>query len=209
MPIKILFCDWNGTILDDMPIWYAAKCQQFFEYGKTPPTINEYFCALESGDYMEVYRKFGISASREDMNASYESAYEKSLSLAELFPGTKKALMRLNAQGVRLVLVTAQLEKLVLPLLDKFGIRELFWRVATDITDKAAVFTSVMKETGADREDCFSVGDAPSDIRHARKAGIVSIALVSGWMDEKLLTSAEADHYIYGLDEIPAILSYY
>jgi len=75
--MKALFCDWNGTILDDMPIWEQAMQKIFLFFGKNPPTIGEYFRELETGDHLDIHRKRGIIASRDELNAIYGPAYER------------------------------------------------------------------------------------------------------------------------------------
>jgi beta-phosphoglucomutase-like phosphatase (HAD superfamily) len=45
--MKIMLFDWNGTILDDIPIWYESVKEIFRVFGKRPPTIAEYFRELK------------------------------------------------------------------------------------------------------------------------------------------------------------------
>ena len=198
--IKILFCDWNGTLLDDMPIWGEAMRKTFLAFGVEPPTVADYFRELESGDYLEVYRKRGIVASRDELNAIYEPAYEERLSDTMLFFGVATTLHRLHENGVRLVLVTSQQNALVVPLLNKFGIDHLFDKCAFHVFDKKAVITEVAQRNGVTPDQCSFVGDSPSDIRHAKKAGITAIAFLGGHIPEELL--AGADHSIRTFEEI-------
>src|SRR3989344_3719363 len=126
MKTKILFCDFNNTILDDMPIYDEARKKTFLAFGVEPPTIEEHFRALESGDYLEAYRKYGVNASREELNAIYEPAYNALLHEARLFPQVHETLLRLRVRGVTLMLITSQQESLVVHLLDRFWIRGRF-----------------------------------------------------------------------------------
>ncbi len=198
--MKILFCDWNGTLLDDMPIWDEARRKTFISFGVEPPSVTDYFRELESGDYLEVYRKRGITASRDELNAIYEPAYGEQISNAALFLGVRETLQLLHQQGIRLVLVTAQQENLVVPLLNKFGIRHLFDDCAFHAFDKKAVVARIVQRDGIELKECFFVGDSPSDIRHAKKAGIYAVAFLGGHIPEELL--AGADHYIHAFEEI-------
>jgi phosphoglycolate phosphatase len=200
--MKVLFCDWNGTLLDDMPIWDEARKKTFLAFGVEPPTIAEYFQELETGDYLEVYRKRGITASREELNAIYEPAYEAQLHRAALFPQIPETLLRLKAQGITLALVTAQQEALVVPLLEKFRIRELFNSVAFHVLDKKALITNVIRDFNIDPRDCYFIGDSPSDIRHAKKSGIISIAFLAGYIPDDLMRAAGAEYYIHTFKEI-------
>ncbi|MBI2640104.1 MAG: HAD family hydrolase [Candidatus Sungbacteria bacterium] len=198
--MKILFCDWNGTLLDDMPIWDEVMRKTFLAFGVEPPTIADYFRELESGDYLEVYRKRGIAASRDKLNAIYEPAYEERLADAMLFPEVAATLRQLHENGVRLVLVTSQQNTLVVPLLNKFGIDHLFDERAFHVFDKKSVITEIAQRNGVTPDQCSFVGDSPSDIRHAKKAGITAIAFLGEHIPEELLI--DADHHIHTFEEI-------
>ena len=202
--MKILFCDWNGTLLDDMPIWDKARRKTFLAFGVKPPTVADYFRELESGDYLEVYRKRGINASRDELNAIYEPAYEERLADAVLFPGAAATLQQLHEKGIRLILVTSQQEALVVPLLNKFGIRHLFDDCAFHTFDKKAVITEVAQRNDATLNQCYFIGDSPSDIRHAKKAGAIAVAFIGIHIPEELMVSA--DHYIRSFDELINLL---
>lgn len=183
-----------------MPIWDEARRKTFLAFGVEPPTVADYFRELENGDYLEVYRKRGITVLRDELNAIYKPAYEERLADATLFPGVVATLRQLYENGVRLVLVTSQQENLVVPLLNKFGIRHLFDDCAFHTFDKKAVVAESAQRHGAALDQCFFVGDSPSDIRHAKKAGIQAIAFLGNYIPRELLVGA--DHQVRAFDEI-------
>jgi HAD superfamily hydrolase (TIGR01509 family) len=197
---KILFCDWNGTLLNDMPVWDKARRKTFLAFDVEPPTIADHFRELESGDYLEVYRNRGITASRDELNAVYEPAYEEQLADATLFPDVAETLQKLHQNNVRLVLVTAQQNTLVIPLLKKFDIDSLFEECAFHVFDKKKVITEIARKNGINLKQCSLVGDSPSDIRHAKKAGITAVAFLGGYIPEGLLT--DADYFIHTFKDI-------
>lgn len=200
--MKILFCDWNGTLLDDMVIWDKARQKTFLFFGVRPPTIEDHFRELESGDYLEVYRNRGITVSREELNETYKSEYEPLLPKIKLYPGIRAILFRLTERGVTLALITAQEEPLVVPLLEKFKIFSLFKHFAFHALDKKTIIAKIIKEENINPNECCFVGDSPSDMRHAKQAGVVAVAFLNGYITEKLMKEVGADHYIHGLEEI-------
>jgi len=202
--MKILFCDWNGTLLNDVDIWDKARRKTFLTFGAKPPTIAEYFQELESGDYLQVYRKRGIKASREELNNIYRKVYQEHMNQAELFPDVKETLQYLRMRMIYLALVTAQEEILTTSLLYKFGIYHLFNKLLFETFDKKTAIKKIMEDTGAYPENCFFVGDSPSDIRHAKKAGITAIAFLEGHIPEEFLLGA--DYYILSFKEVLKII---
>ena len=199
--MKIILFDWNGTLLDDIPIWYASICEIFKNYGKMPPTIAEYFQELE-GDYLKIYRSRGIEASRDEINAIYETHYESLIRAATLFPDVCDTLESIANKGIIMGLITAQKEFLVTPLLEKFGLSHLFKYCEFHVLDKQLTIRQILEKEKAAPQECCLVGDAPSDIRHAKKADIVSAAFFTHYIPDALLIDAEPHFMIFDFKDI-------
>ncbi|MBI2109490.1 MAG: HAD family hydrolase [Parcubacteria group bacterium] len=209
--MKILFCDWNGTLLDDTIIWEQAMGALFQVFGKKPPTIAEYFRALESGDYMEVYRKRGIDASREELNAMYEKEYVCRASSATIFPQVREVLQFLFRTRVTLALVTAQPQAIALPMLEQFGIDSLFSYLEFHALDKKVLISKIISNEIERRRfvrdwvsphECYFIGDAPSDMRHAKQAGIQAVAFLNDHVPHDLVLATKPDHIVHSFQEI-------
>lgn len=203
--MKIALFDWNGTLLDDMPVWYASVKEIFRVYGKEPPTIAQYFRELE-GDYLAIYRSRGIEASRDELNAIYEPFYAAHVSEATTFPQVRETLQLLVGRGLKLGLITAQQASLVSPLLEKLGLDGFFKYRAYHVLDKQATINRVLNHQGVDPAECCFVGDAPSDIRHGRKAGVVTIAFLAGYIPEDVILQSEPTLQIRNFNELTAII---
>lgn len=199
--MKSVLFDWNGTLLDDMPVFYGAVKEVFRTFSLKPPTIEEYFRGLE-GDYLAIYRTRGIMASREELNAIYQSYYESHINEAVLSPGVKKVLEYLVQRGIIIGLVTIQEESLALPLMEKFGIHQLFHYTKFHVLDKKTAIQDILRNTHINPCDCCFVGDSPSDIRQAREAGVRAIAFLNGYIPNDLVMNSQPDIVISNLEEI-------
>lgn len=201
--IKLALFDWNGTLINDAPAWYGAVKEIFRVFGKQPPTMEEYFREI-MGDYLQIYRSRGINASREELSAIYDSAYEAGVSAACLFSGARETLNVLADHGIVLGIVSWQRENLALPLLNKFGLSGLFRYLnffATD-TNKEAVIRQILEKEKISPQECCYVGDAPSDMRYGNGAGVVTIAFSSGYISEDLLDQVKPTHKIHQFGDI-------
>lgn len=201
MNLKFVLFDWNGTVLNDIPTWHKSVKEIFRIFEKNPPTIEEYFRELE-GDYIEIYRSRGINASRDELNAIYEPFYEAHVTEAALFPGVVKTLNILAERGITMGLVTAQKDFLVSPLLTKFGINDFFRYREFHALDKKTVIQRILTDGTLDPKECCFIGDAPSDIRHGKKAGVTTIAFLSGHIPEALILKAEPELTIHSFEDI-------
>jgi len=190
--MKIVLFDWNGTLLDDTPILYKSVKKVFRVFGKRPPTIAEYFRELE-GDYLKIYRSRGITASRDELNAIYELHYKAYAQEAKLFFGVRMALTIFAARAVVMGIITNQKDFLVTPFLAKFGLNKFFRYQEFNTFDKKAAIQKILAQENADPQECCYFGDAPSDIRHGKKAGVKTAAFLSGYIPEDLLLKAKPD----------------
>jgi len=203
--MKIVLFDWNGTILDDAPIWYESVKEIFRVFKKQPPTIAEYFRELE-GDYLGIYQSRGITATRDDLNAIYEPYYNAHAQEAKLFFGVRKVLMTLAAREVIMGIITAQQEYLVISFLTKFCLADLFRHQEFSVLDKKTAIQKILAKESVAPQECCYIGDAPSDIRHGKKAGVKTAAFLSGYIPEDLLLKAEPDFTVRNFAEILQII---
>lgn len=201
----IVLLDVNGTLFRDMPNWYAGVQKIFNFFGKNPPTIEEYFRELK-GDYLNIYRSRGISASREELNEIYEKSYQEGLDKISLFPGVKTTLKALIQRYVKIGLVSTQKEYLVIPILYRFKIQKLFDWLEFDVIEKANVINSIIKKMEINPSECFFVGDTPSDITNANKVGATSIAFINNSIPGDLIASANPRFIIRAHREILKIV---
>ena len=204
--MKILFCDLNGTLIDDTRIWEESFRALFHFHGKKPPTIGQYFSELETGDYLEVYRRRGIMAPREELNAMYEAEYKKRAHTVELYPHVRETLQFLFERRVILALITAQPQAIALPMLEKFKIDSLFRHFAFHALDKKTHLSRIVAEENTHPHECYFVGDAPSDMRHAKAVGIQAVAFLNGHVPQNLMSATKPHHYIYSFHRITSFL---
>jgi HAD superfamily hydrolase (TIGR01509 family) len=203
--MRMALFDWNGTLFNDSPVWYASVKEIFLAYGKQPPTMEEYFRELE-GDYLKIYRSRGIFASRDEINEIYEKAYVERVERAELFPGVAYTLGALSEKGVIMGIVTGQKDYLVIPFLYKFGIGPLFSCCEYHALDKKSSIRLILENAGIAPEECCFVGDAPADIRHGNAAGVITIAFLNGHTPEDLMLNAEPKLTIRNFEKIISII---
>lgn len=189
----ILF-DLNGTLLNDMPAWEKAMRATFKGFGAEPPTTEQYFRELE-GDYAKVYEKRGITATRDDLNKIYEKVYLENLDGVAVIREAKVLFNFLKFADIKIGVVTTQKEELAAPFFkdvsfNKFNIPDIF---RFHVLNKKEVIRELCENEGVDSERCLYVGDAPSDIRHARAANVKACVYLNGYIPEDLLSQNNPD----------------
>src|SRR3989344_1993991 len=180
---NMVLLDWNGTIVDDMLIWHQSMGKIFEPYGIQPPSAGEYFQKLaELKDYPAVYHSMGINLSGPELNRIYSEEYQKHLNEIKLFPEVKETLETLKSRGVVLGIITAQLGPLFDALFTRLGLEKYFDEVITNALKKDTLITHLCFLRKIDLPNCYYVGDAPSDVSHAKSAGVKSVAYLTRHM---------------------------
>ena len=206
--MRVYLFDWDGTLLDNMVIWHETVGRLFQKYGKKSltPSVSDFFRELDTykGDYYQIYRTRGINASREEVNATFTIIFKELLAQPELqlTANARYTLRMLYGNGVTLGLITTQLEDIVMPLLERFELLPFFQYLRFHAIDKKKDIKEVLDEEGARCRECYYVGDAPSDVRHANNAGVVSVAYLGGYIPEALVMAAKPQRTIKDFREL-------
>lgn len=204
----VLF-DWNGTLLDDSEAWYKAVSATFHAFDVEPPSVARYFREFE-GDYLAPYRSRGIEAPRDALNDIYREAYRAHVHEAQFLETGIAALMVVKILGGRTGLISGQQKDLVTPFLHKNGeyntaggrYDTLFHYTEFHVLNKAETIVDLCEREGVKPKQCVYVGDTPSDVRHAKRAGAKACAYMNGHIPEDLIHAAKPDFVIYDLIDI-------
>lgn len=202
MEKKLVLFDWNGTLLDDVPFSWSAFVDTFYEFGGEPPSMKEFFQELKR-DYYDIYTSRGITASREELYEVYAPLYADLVEDVVLYPHVAETLETLSDLNIPIGLITMQQEELASPVLTAHGISHHFSSLSSfhDL-QKAETITAFCKKVQVEPGNCFFVGDSPSDIRHASRAGVNSVAFMNGYVPKDLIAEADPDFAIRDIGDV-------
>lgn len=118
-----------------------------------------------------------------------------------LVPGTTELLKELRAAGKVLAVATSKPECFAVPILEHFGVDRYFDFIGGAELEhggrnrKDAVIEYVLEKLGVcDRSEAVIVGDRMHDIDGAKKTGIRSLGVLSGYGSREELQEHNADH---------------
>jgi phosphoglycolate phosphatase-like HAD superfamily hydrolase len=158
-----------------------------------------------------------IDAGADDFRAACATAYSRRCPADlrdRLAPHAMRVLSELAKRpGIRLSLVTGNLEAVARLKLDRAGLGGFFARgqgaFGSDAEDRTELPTIARRRAGADgtpypRTRTVVVGDTPNDIACAHADGVRCIAVATGPFSADELR--RADRVLSDLDELPAVL---
>ena len=104
LPAAVLF-DWDGTIVDTIPMIYRANVAALRDFGVT--LSREWYRERYTPDWRRSYRELGIPEHQWDAVAA-RWAEQMRLGRPRAIPHARPGIRRLRARGIRLGLVTAR-----------------------------------------------------------------------------------------------------
>lgn len=203
MKVKLIAFDVNGTLFDDTQIFWEAINGIFPKYGKKQlplKILKEKF----GQPWTSIYRENGITeamASDDELYRIYNQLYESQSSPAPV-SGLKETLDWLESKGVLLAIASTQQNAITIPLLEKYGLAQKFFKISGSVSDKSAALLDIASMAGFLPEQVAYVGDQEGDVNHAKKAGCVSIAFCGGLHDHERLKRINPDFIIESMREL-------
>ena len=172
LPAAALF-DWDGTIVDTLPLIYRANVVVLGELGI--PLSREWFRERYTPDWRASYRELGVPEDRWEAVAA-RWAEEMQAGRPRALPWARGALRRLARHGVRLGLVTASTRGVVEPSLRRLNLEGLFETAyfADDVVDgkpHPEALLRALADLGVAPADAVYVGDTTIDLAMASAAG--------------------------------------
>ncbi|HYM84413.1 MAG TPA: HAD-IA family hydrolase, partial [Candidatus Dormibacteraeota bacterium] len=192
--------DWDGTLVDSLDTFYRANAAVMAELGI--PFDRDAYRRHYAPDWRLLYSRLGVPAARlDDAHERWREHFDRTG--ARLFPGTRDALQRLVGAGHRLALVTATVRSVVEAQLRELGLDALIEvRVFGDELDvhkpDPAPLHLALRRLGLCEEGAWVayVGDAPDDMRMARRAGVHAVGVEGLLADRASLVAAGADEVV-------------
>lgn len=203
--VKLILFDWNGTLLNDtMAVTWPSVKALFADFSIPPPDMLTFMKEVQEadGNYVVPLRSRGAEVSTEEFRERYADYYTERMEHARLFNDVIPTFNELVSKDVQLGLVTAQRSHLINPFLKKYGLMRYFSCLETEQVDKTGAINWIVGMSHFRAEECWYVGDQPSDVRYAQKAQVVSIALLTDGIDEHLFDATEPDFIIRKLGEL-------
>ncbi len=208
--LKMMLFDWNGTLIDDIHIVHDCLVGEIFRiFGQEPPPLEIYYQGF-SGSAIDFFRNSGIVITKEEINKIFLGCYLTRVAGAELFPGAIETIDKLKNSDLIIGLVTGQNAAASLPLLyDRFQIGSRFRYTVFESFHKESSIRNLLAMAKIEPDECCYVGDSPSDVRHAKKAGVVSVGFANGKVPLELLMKERPMFIIDRLENLLNFVSFY
>ena len=144
----------------------------------------------------------------DDIRAAEKALYMAMIEEVEPFDGARELIDRLKGAGKTVVMASSAKDTEVDHYLDLLGVRDVAddWTTSADVEatkPKPDLVQAALDKAGTEPGDAVMLGDTPWDCEAAKRAGVETVALLTGGFSEDELTDAGA---IAVFESIPELL---
>ena len=203
--------DFDGTLVDSMPIHEAKILHLFRLEGIEPPAniINILTPLGDKGAIPYLRQHFPVRHTDEQIYEAIDSYalsyYENEIPLKD---GVLEYLTYLKKQNKSLYILTASPHRLIDPCIKRLGLEELFeqaWSCEEFSTVKSdpTLFKRVAEQIGCSLSDIVFFDDNRTAVETAKSVGVTTVGVYDRSSEkDKTAISATADRYVTSMSEL-------
>ncbi|OPZ22596.1 MAG: Phosphoglycolate phosphatase [candidate division BRC1 bacterium ADurb.BinA364] len=190
--LKRLIFDWSGTLADDAPLTHRLTNEALRHFGGEEISFEQYRREFRT----PVERFYGPrlpGVSTEAIDRFFFGRYAEEARRVCLFPEAGFLCRFASIDGLRLSILTTLEPQLIEPPLRRAGLLERFERIEGSAGDKRRSLPRLLRDLGAEPDECCMIGDQPNDLEAARAAGAIAAAALYGYAPREALLAERPD----------------
>jgi len=204
----IVLFDFDGVLadtLDDILCFSEIVCSQLGHPRQPTPGDLD---ALDLMSFHELGKKLALPEDKaQDFATRCVQMFTQRQLPPKIFDGMQEVVAQLSARA-KIGIITGNSAKVVFKFLDQYGLAGYVSQVmGVDLpgtrTDK---IRRAVNYLGTSEDAAYMVGDAVSDIRAAREASVMSVAVCWGHQSGKRLVEACPDYLVHSPEELLTVL---
>ena len=172
---KLFIWDFNGTIVDDLEAGLEVQ-RIMLKERELEPLSKQRYLATFSFPIRDWYRYLGYDIEKyPGIAKQWSELYLEEAKNAPLCPGVERLLKGAFGEGIRQMILSAGHMEMLLPELERLGVRNFFEKVyALDnhyADTKRTLALKLKGESGESPEKMLIIGDTTEDLEMARLIG--------------------------------------
>jgi len=204
--IKAVVFDWDGTLVDNMSLYYRAYKAAFEGVREIAP-YDLYL--REGGRAVDIVSDLAEGSGRDvdDILSEKRRNYELLSRGLEMLPEGRRLIKELKERKIKIGLATGTLRKNLSLIMSPQELALFDYIISGDVTEKPKPdpepYLKCLKGLGVKPSEAVAVDNAPLGIESAKRAGMTTIA-VESTLPEKYF--AEADYKVKSLRDVGEVV---
>jgi phosphoglycolate phosphatase len=203
--IRNIILDWSGTVVDDLGAVVQATNDVFREFGRAKIS-REAFRSEFALPLSRFSERFLPGVPTEKIDEVYHRQFQVRRGEVGLLPGVNEFLEFCRASNRSLYALSTMYGHHFNEQARRLDIQDYFQRVYVEVIDKAAEIKRVLAENHLVLQETAFVGDMAHDIEAARKCGVLSLGILTGFDTVDKLAAAGAALVVRGFGELQQLL---
>lgn len=208
MKIDLVIFDWSGVISDDRRPVYAANVQVLRDYKKPRMSFEEWLPRTTMTP-VEFFANHGVHGDSKKLYALYKKYYSEAVEsgmVPKVYPDARDVFQYLRKGGKQIaVLGSHPIDNLKREAKD-YALASFLSSIHGSARDKIEGLHTVCRELETVPEGASYVGDTIYDIRAAKKAGLHSVGVCTGYHTKERLEKEEPEFLLECLSDLKEIL---
>jgi phosphoglycolate phosphatase len=202
--IKNLIFDWSGTLADDLPCVLRTTNAMLAHFGQEVMSEAQFRETFRL-PFTEFYDEVLPGVALEELQRLYRHHFPED-GVVPMLEHAREMLEYGAATGRRLVLLSSAPLEHFEKQAGVLGVRDFFERVSCGVVDKRAELVRLLAELDMRPEETAFIGDMRHDIDAAHAAGVISVAVATGYESVPQLMTAQPEVLLRNLAALPRLL---
>lgn len=203
--IRNIIFDWSGTLVDDLPAVWEATNEVFRRSGIAELTLDE-FRAEFSLPFTDFYRRFVPCTSPGQIEKWFHERFEKVSHCVQPLLHARDFLDHCRASKLRCFILTSVNARYFPQQAQNTGLAEYFEAVFSGVVDKREQIRVLLDSHKLAESETLFVGDMQHDIDAARRGGVHSCAVLTGYNRLEQLRQSQPEVIVEHLRELWQLL---
>lgn len=208
LPVNLVIFDWSGTVSDDRKPVYEANMRFLSDdYGIPRISFEEWLPKTQATPAQYLKVNHGINADEKKTFERYTEYYNEEIArgnIPTVYQDAESVLLHLYNREKALAVLSSHPEQNLRQEAAAYRLSHYFdllvGNVGTDA--KADGLLDVCKKLGKKPESVLYIGDTVHDILAAKKAGVRSAAVCTGYHTKEKLEKENPDYVLRCLSEL-------
>lgn len=199
--IQNIIFDWSGTLVDDLPAVWEATNEVFRRSGVAELTLDQ-FRAEFSLPFTHFYNRFVPCTSLDQVELWFHERFEQVSDRVQPLPYARDFLDNCRRNKLRCFILTSVNNKYFPQQAQSTGLAGYFDAVFSGVVDKREQIRVLLDTHKLAESETLFIGDMQHDIDAARRGGVHSCAVLTGYNRLGQLRQSEPDVIVEHLREL-------
>jgi phosphoglycolate phosphatase-like HAD superfamily hydrolase/ADP-ribose pyrophosphatase YjhB (NUDIX family) len=205
--IRNVIFDWSGTLVDDLPaVWRATN--HVFRLAGVPELTLERFRAEFCLPFTRFYERYVPHVPLAQLEPWFHEEFRRCDDRIEALPRAHEFLAFCRAHSLRTLVLSSVHGEHYGRQAERTGLGRFIDHPYPQVWDKTAKIGEVIAAHGLDPRATLLIGDMVHDLEAARRGGLWSCAVLTGYTGAAQLRTAAPDLLVEHLGELQVMLEH-